>query len=122
MKVPAYAPLTEGQFVGVPEELQRVVSRDEKQLEVLTNALIGRLGIENLQAEVVEVALKHDTEAILRVGLRSMPRRATVLWTEEYSYYDFKWRVVDSRRVAVTVKWDSAPAARVLTRIELRPY
>lgn len=95
----------------IPREVARALMPISNQVEQLTSALQGRIGIsENTNAEVRVVQLVHDTSSvILQHRVKGQAKAVLLAWEELFDYTQCTWQAIDDNRVRVKVKWASAP-------------
>ena len=121
MKIPKYDPNKQRTGEEIPESTMRAISTIDEQLKTVSDALQGRLGIENFAEEEVELPIFHNTATTIRLRrLGVVPRSGELVFTAEFSPTRFTWRILDRDEVEVLVFWDSIPSNKVGCRFRFR--
>lgn len=117
MKIARYRPPEIKELPNLPSGLEwtdtLLASRD-RAIGEHTQALQRRLDFaNNFNADLRTVAMMNDTSVTITTSIKGRPQGVLVLGTTEYSYHKLAWRVVDTDRIEVKVKWDSTPTSLV---------
>jgi len=123
MKISNWTRLTrDGRLAEAPEWIDDLIDPLNEQMENLTTALQGRLGVENENAVVIELGLNHDTPiAITTSDVRGQATEVRVIQVDDGSaVVGFAWQVVSESEVTVRVLFEDAPPGTKTVRLKIR--
>ena len=112
-----------GKFPAKVPEVKQIVERlldaVNLQLEKLTDLAERNINFfDNFNSEIVQVEVADDTKITVRLNdLKERPRDAWITYSDQDSYPELNWEVVDQDQVELSVKWQTAPAAKGIARI-----
>lgn len=119
MKIPSFQPL---KTEGLPKELKSIktiLDSINKALVDHTYALQRRLLFaDNFDCEVRDIEVLHGTAVEVDLStMRSSPRGVLLMWSELHDFAKLKWEQSGTKKIKVTVEWDSTPTAFYTVRI-----
>ncbi len=121
MKVPEYRRLNRGDIPGMPEKFYVFADHIQEQLDLLSQALAGKLTHENDLAEPIRAFfLKHGIWTSIRLSsLKTSPQEVKVLHANTL-ITGFAWKKVDQDRIQVRALFEGPPDEAVRTTLEIR--
>lgn len=118
MKIKDFKPVPQEDHPKLPKELWEVLAPIQTQIKDLTQLAQKRIGLDNLNFEILEGKMTPGTEAIFSlVSLNGALRGAMPILVDSGSSVDmFRLRVIDEKKVGLTVTLDPAVSTEVTVR------
>jgi hypothetical protein len=98
-----------------------LVSPINSQIKDLTTCLMGQVGKDNLNEELVELQVKNNVASRIELhSLKSAPIGVTVIYADIKDYPHWYWVPVDEKNIDLYVKFDSSPVDKVNIKVVIK--